>query len=174
MKEIEQTVAETDNTVSYGKFKSADALYDAYKNLEKEFTRKSQSITKFINNEKAVGEKLMKYVNSNPKLSCYAENIREVIGNDEKPDIVAVTEILSDKITTPTELLSDEQFRENFIYNDEKVKDKIIKEFLDGLSKKRLPKTVSKGQTSITPVHKPHSFEEAGKIAKKYIENRRI
>ncbi len=82
--EIEQTQANdniSDNeetAVSYGKFKSAESLYEGYQQLQKEFTKKCQVLKEL---ENRVGDNkhiLDKMIEVNPELGQFADELKNV------------------------------------------------------------------------------------------------
>ena len=74
-----QSDIQTDNgetAVSYGKFKSADSLYEGYQHLEKEFTKKCQ-VLKELENQLGDNHKIFeKMLNVNPELEQFADELK--------------------------------------------------------------------------------------------------
>lgn len=73
------------------------------------------------------------------------------------------------------ELARDEDFLEKYVYGNEKVKDRIIEEFLLKHNDVAAPRTIAaSGRTHVTPPSRPKSIREAGGIVKNMLEHRRI
>lgn len=73
------------------------------------------------------------------------------------------------------ELATDENFLEKYVYGNEKVKDRIIEEFLLKHNDVASPRTIAaSGRTHVTPPSRPKSIREAGGIVKNMLEHRRI
>ncbi len=161
-------------TTSYGKFKSADSLYQAYKQLEKEFTKKSQTLRTYLNSSMSVDETLNGMITANPDLSSYADELREAISSGTNSS-VKLAECLRGKVTEPCHIIKSEQFLDDYVYSNADIRGKIIAEYLDGLQDRRSPMTIKgRGNAYVSPAYRPHSLKEANALATKYIENRRI
>jgi len=104
------TVQEVQEGSNFGKFKDATSLLNAYNNLEKEFTRKSQKLSELLkNNEKRVNafetnqslenkttedismfkqkdwkNNVLKFFDKNPNAKNYAKEIASTIINDKE------------------------------------------------------------------------------------------
>lgn len=73
------------------------------------------------------------------------------------------------------ELAADDDFLEKYVYGNEKVKDRIIEEFLLKHNDVAAPRTIAaSGRTHVTPPSRPKSIREAGGIVKNMLEHRRI
>lgn len=73
------------------------------------------------------------------------------------------------------QLASDEEFLEKYVYCNQKVKDRIIEEFLLKNINEDAPRTIAaSGRTHVTPPSRPKSIREAGGIVKNMLANRRI
>ena len=73
---------------------------------------------------------------------------------------VALGRVLLKK--SPQKLASDEKFLNEHIYSNSAVKEKIIEDFLKGLSENNPPAVIRGGQSLVSPPSKPRTIEEAG------------
>ncbi len=177
--EIEQTQANdniSDNeetAVSYGKFKSAESLYEGYQQLQKEFTKKCQVLKEL---ENRVGDNkhiLDKMIEVNPELGQFADELKNV--SDVSGISLKLAELLAGKINEPCNIINDENFLNNYVYQNEGIINKIVSDYLDSLVSIKIPQTISKGGNSyVSPTYRPRTLNEAGKMAKKFIETRRF
>ncbi len=177
--EIEQTQANdniSDNeetAVSYGKFKSAESLYEGYQQLQKEFTKKCQVLKEL---ENRVGDNkhiLDKMIEVNPELGQFADELKNV--GDVSGISLKLAELLAGKINEPCNIINDENFLNNYVYQNEGIINKIVSDYLDSLVSIKIPQTISKGGNSyVSPTYRPRTLDEAGKMAKKFIETRRF
>ncbi len=177
--EIEQTQANdniSDNeetAVSYGKFKSVESLYEGYQQLQKEFTKKCQVLKEL---ENRVGDNkhiLDKMIEVNPELGQFADELKNV--SDVSGISLKLAELLAGKINEPCNIINDENFLNNYVYQNEGIINKIVSDYLDSLVSIKIPQTISKGGNSyVSPTYRPRTLNEAGKMAKKFIETRRF
>lgn len=73
------------------------------------------------------------------------------------------------------EIAADDDFLEKYVYGNEKVKDRIIEEFLLKHNDVAAPRTIAaSGRTHVTPPSRPKSIREAGGIVRNMLEHRRI
>lgn len=117
-----------------GKFDSPESLLKAYKELEAEFTKRSQKLKELTEQNKKLSEQV-----SDPQrlLSCAKE------------------------------LASSDDFINQYILTQEKVKRKVIDEYLYQLNKNGNIKVLggNVGSSVLTPPAKPSSLSEAKKLA---------
>ncbi len=159
---------------SYGKFKSAECLLNAYKQLEKEFTKKSQTLRTFQESQINVDDTISGMISVNPQLSNYADELKAAITSGSNSSI-KLAECLNGRVTEPCHIINDKKFLDKYVYSNADIRGKIIAEYLDNLQDRRSPMTINgRGNAYVSPAYKPHSLDEASKLAKKYIENRRI
>lgn len=226
---IEKTEINEDNIIndekdnikdkaSLGKFKSSEALLNAYNNLESEFTKRSQKLKDLenkINEDNVVAfedksesdnsedkdslsddatapednlpmykqvdwqEKVAEFVRVNPIAKDYAEEVADIIMNDDalardKQCLsTALNRVLAEKYRHPKELVKDKDFINEYIINNNEIKDLIISEYLDNLNTQNLPDVMIKhGEISLSPPHKPKTIAEAGEMAEKLLNGR--
>ncbi len=165
------------------KFKSVEALNSAYNNLQAEFTKKCQRLSeleKYVNKTEVPryklenwAEELSNFFDNNPKAKEYSKEIAKQILEDEslakKSDCLTLAwaNILSKKNLNETDLVNDENFLENYIYNNQKIKDEIIKKYIQEKEKAPFVMTNTKGASlNIAPKQKPSTIDEAKNIVK--------
>lgn len=162
-----------DTVTSFGKFKSAESLFEGYQQLEKEFTKKCQVLKKLENRAENNQQILEKMLQINPDLSCFADELKNVSGVEEFA--IKLAETLAGKINEPCNMINDEEFLNNYVYSNEKIINKIVADYLDSLVSIQVPQTIAKGGNCyVSPTYRPRTLDEAGKMAKKFIENRRF
>lgn len=162
-----------DAVTSFGKFKSAESLFEGYQQLEKEFTKKCQVLKKLENRAENNQQILEKMLQINPDLSCFADELKNVSGVEEFA--IKLAETLTGKINEPCNMINDEEFLNNYVYSNEKIINKIVADYLDSLVSIQVPQTIAKGGNCyVSPTYRPRTLDEAGKMAKKFIENRRF
>ncbi|MDE6565593.1 MAG: hypothetical protein K2L47_00845, partial [Clostridia bacterium] len=60
-------------------------------------------------------------------------------------------------------------------YSNPEIINKIVSDYLDSLVSIKIPQTITKGGNSyVSPTYRPRTLDEAGKMAKKFIETRRF
>ena len=187
----QENFLESNNGSPISKFKSAK---DLGQNLEKEFTQKCQKVKELSdklsaleNTEKSVPEfekqdweeSVKTFFSQNPMAKDYIAEISEVLLNDEdvakQPNSLqnALTKVLAKKFVPYDKLASDEEFLEKYIYSNNKVSQKIINNYLDGLQKNKampLISSVSGSGTFSSPVKKPKTIKDAGKMVEAYFK----
>ncbi|MBQ4557785.1 MAG: hypothetical protein IJA61_00205 [Clostridia bacterium] len=170
----------------YGKFKDASSLYNGYKELEKEFTKKSQLLSELQksievdNTEKVPIYKTDKwqseidnYINTKKYASNFAKDIAKKIMQDDDlacmPNCLdlAYKDVLANKYKPEEEIIKDEKFLTDYVYNNSDIKSKIVSDYLRELKNNDIPPIIlnikgdSVGATSPT---KPKSLSEAREI----------
>ena len=151
-----------------GKFKNSEALLDAYNELQSEFTRKCQKLSdaekklqetslqdtgkneeNSEKNEFVWQNKLSEFLQSHKNANGLVEDIAKEIMADEnlidKEDALdtAYSRVIQKKYVPQEELANNDEFLEKFIYSNEKIKDKIIKEYVASLQVPKSPISVS-------------------------------
>lgn len=133
-------------TERYGKFKSPDALYSAYVNLEADYTRKSQSLKKL-------------------KEFCLGRGIDPENLSDAEPE---QTENFAEGGQDVREKAENDT-SDNII--DDETRESIIKEYLEGIVKRKIP-LIKGGGTGVTAEKSsPKTIKEAGKLALRYLRD---
>lgn len=172
--QVEEKISDNEQTaVSYGKFKSAESLYEGYQQLQKEFTKKCQVLKELENRVGDNRQILDKMIEINPELGQFADELKNV--GDAYGISVKLAELLTGKINEPCNIINDENFLNNYVYQNEGIINKIVSDYLDSLVSMKIPQTISKGGNSyVSPTYRPRTLDEAGKMAKKFIETRRF
>lgn len=164
-----------DNSVSLGKFKDAQSLFDAYNSLQSEFTRRCQRV-KELERE---NERLNKEITNASKNNLSS-------GVIEQEDVKKVAENTSLKVNDGTEeILAQQSLQEQIDYyksreylfdalnKNQDVKDEIINGYLSSVqsSKPTVKLMTGNGSSVVTPPSKPKTLVEAGEIARQIFEN---
>ena len=76
----------------------------------------------------------------------------------------------------PESMVEDEAFLEKYVYHNDKIRDRVIKDYLEGLSPLAgAPRTIPHGGAAVVlPPSRPRTIQEAGAMAEKLINSRRI
>ncbi len=171
--ELQGVLGEAEKGSPLGKFKNVNDLYDAYNNLQAEFTRKSQRLSELekekTNKETDKFEEDFKSFLSRTTEACpYAEEIRsrlgEKKGGEANFDQVWAT-ILYEKLSSVDR--AKEPLVQNLILNDDQLQKMVIENYMKKLEKQSAPITISSnaGETVTKPVaNKPDTFEDAKRI----------
>lgn len=173
------------------KFKSTEELLKAYENLEKEFTKKCQKLSAICGDNKTEKEdktddvlpqykkedwlkKTGEFLANNENAKNYVKQIAEILINDEdlakKEDALelAYSRVLKQNFVPKEQLLDDEEFLNEFVYKNEKIKNKIIEDYLLNLQMNKNVPLIANGcgSTSVSsPKFKAKDLSEAGKFA---------
>jgi hypothetical protein len=139
--ETERVLGEVTGEVSLGKFKGVEALVNAYNSLQSEFTKRCQKI-------KELESKLQGESNALPKDTVRTNNSSENIENIKK---------YADLTEKADESQKNDVLKEYLL---EVIKNKPTAIMLDGT-----------GAGVKTPVNKPKTIDEAGKLAKMIFNN---
>ena len=198
---IEAAVSkENEGSASVGKFANSEELLKAYQNLEAEFTRKCQQLKESERRseptEDPKGEdgsaplyereewddKVAAFLGKYPIAEEYAAEISRVLSEDpalakqENCLEVALGKALGANYRKPESMIEDEAFLEKYVYHNDKIRDKVIQDYLEGLSPLAgAPRTLPHGgAAAIIPPFRASSIEEAGAMTEKLIKSRRI
>ncbi|MGN1222652.1 MAG: hypothetical protein ACI4T1_00785 [Christensenellales bacterium] len=167
------------------KFKSVEALENAYENLEKEFTKKCQMLNKLLSENKDENSlpqyqkedwltKVSTFIENNNHAKDFLNDIAKTLVEDEnlakKEDALelAYSKVLKDNFKTKEELASDDNFLNDYIFNNEEIKNKIIENYLtDVQNNKTIPLMINRnGSLSVSsPRFIPKNLKEAGRYA---------
>ena len=185
---------------SFGKFKTKEALIEAYNKLEAEFTKRCQLIKELEKEIQALKEnerlkispvplykrdnwreELEKFLTEFPIAERFGKEIGYIITNDAElavsPNCLerALLNVLIDNFATVDEIIGSDDFYEVYIAGNDDIKNKIINGYLEKLESERMPATIGAGgETPLSPAKKPKNLFEAGVLAKKLFNNRRI
>ena len=177
------------------KFKTIDALCNAYENLEKEFTKKCQRLNELASENDAFKKekqealplstnenwlnKVGNFLSENENAKDYMEEITSILKEDEnlakKEDALelAYSKILKRNFKTKEQLACDEEFLENYIYSSDAIKNKIIQDYVTDLEKKKTIPLISsvRGSLSISsPKFTPKNLKDAGRYAENILK----
>lgn len=161
----------------FGKFKSAEALYEAYKNLQAEFTRKCQKLSEFEkektvgNNpsEKEIEDGLSSFLLKNADAENYSDKLKEILLSEKKdnPFENAWASIVLKTLASKDSQKYESPIFKKYVFEDEELKNKVIEIYIKELNKNKPPVLLSSesGQriTKLDPVA-PTSLKEAKKI----------
>ena len=176
--EVEPTLSEAERGVPIGKFKSVDDLYDAYNNLQAEFTRKCQRLAEIEkektseNSQNTVENNFNEFLSKNQEAVLYVDEIKkratqnESLKNDKDAFDKAWASILFEKLTSPNK--AKEPLVQNFVLHDNDLKNLVIENYMKQLQEQKTPVVMSSGageRVTAKPVTpKPDSFEQAKQV----------
>ena len=143
----EESRAEKIQEGSLGKFKDTQSLLDAYNNLQAEFTRKCQMVSKLQKEEtdnaqkqsapvymdEDWNEKVYRFLEENQQAKPYAKEISQMILADQNlaknQDALSVawSKIALQNFKTPEMALEDDDFVNNVVLKSDKVKQAFVK-----------------------------------------------
>ena len=164
--EYKNACVKDEKEINFGKFANAQALFLAYQNLEREFTKKSQQLKEI-----------------KKRLSCDNE---EVLGDEKQtsPQIKDMDnfamqnpDLTQKHVDNPAQanevfaeqLARDNEFLQKHIFANPDVTNQILQRYLLTLSQNDLPATIngSGGAMSLTPPKRPKTIKEASVLAQK-------
>lgn len=169
--------SEKEQLASYGKFKSAEELLNAYNSLESEFTRRSQKLKAFEEENKTNIDwenKVQKLIEKYPIATKFTDEISSEIQQgemikDEDCLEKALLKVLSQNYKEPSEQAKDDKVL-SFVLTNEEIKEKIIDEYREKL-KNKAPKILPKGgEITLNQPMKPKTIYDAGEMALKRIK----
>ncbi|MBE7076135.1 MAG: hypothetical protein E7375_03635 [Clostridiales bacterium] len=172
----EQDTNEAERGVPIGKFKNAEDLYEAYNNLQAEFTRKCQRLSALekdkmlISPEEKLEEEFNAFLSQNEDATLYADELKarvlqdESLKNQDAPFDKAWTQMLYEKLSGPNK--TKEPLVRNLILKDNELKNLIIENYVKQLQEQQRPIVMSSSGERVTKVvaPKPDSFEQAKKV----------
>lgn len=165
---------------TYGKFKDATSLLEAYNNLEKEFTKKSQKLSELLKSQDETKQTeehntqietniLPKYKQSNwrveverfftenPDAKKYSKDISQIIMNDKSlsnsENCLNYAYALASKnaYIEPAKLLDDPNYIDSLATN-EKIRSKVISTYLQNIMQEKSNiKVISGEPNSVSP-----------------------
>lgn len=174
-----------------GKFKNPNSLLDAYNELQSEFTRKCQKLSDAERKLQEVGSKnasiddtknefvwnknISEFLQSHENASDLMEEITAEIMKDEtlrtQEDGLekAYNRAIEKKYVPHKVLAENPDFLEKYIYSNDKIKNKIIEEYVSTLQNSRSPLSVSNSGYSKSAFG--NSKFESLEDAREYVEN---
>ena len=170
--------SEAERGVPIGKFKSVDDLFEAYNNLQAEFTRKSQRLSELekdkmseTSQDDVIENKFQTFLSKNQEAAVYADEIKsramqsESLKNDDACFDIVWAEMLYEKLSGPNK--AKEPIVQNLVLKDEELKNLVIENYMKQLQEQKIPVIMSSNsgeRVTKTVAPKPDSFEQAKKI----------
>lgn len=175
---------EGNGSAGLGKFKSVDALLQAYESLQAEFTRRSQRLKQLEREtenrtggqgEDAGAEKLRKLAEHRKAEEAEFDSF---VAELEERAVSPVPETAEEEAgngpfvaeSREAQPLSSDMLYQKAV-GDESVRLKIIGEYLSSLGKTGVPLMRGGAGTLVAPPVKPKSVEEAGSMALRFFKN---
>ena len=169
----------TDSAGEYGKFKSPEALLDAYNNLEKEFTRKCQRLSelekdKTEENEISLEDKFSQFLLENTDAIGYSEEIMKIAQSDEKikslqdPFMAAWCKVLCEDVLHRAS--AGDYCLNKYVLSSEEIQHKIVEDYLGKLREQKNPVVISSSsgeRVSSAEIEHPSTLEEAKQLVDK-------
>lgn len=185
--EKEEMTQNTLETSSLSKFDSAEQLQKAYINLEKEFTKKCQALSKLQNSDNGSVppqnfvdyKKLNEFFVKNPDAKQFADEILSKLDSDKVVDdnslSNALEKVKASHFKSNEQLLNDANFVEQYVLTNKQIKDRILSDYLTQLTQNR-PTNLMDYSTGanvvLTPLNKPKTLKEAGSVLASIINNK--
>ena len=198
--EVKPSPADNEKSASLGKFANSEELLKAYNRLEAEFTRKCQLLKDAekrseptdvpsdaagsapLYEKEEWNDRVAAFLDRYPIAEEYASKIGEILKSD--PELagqescleIALGRAVASAYKRPESMMEDEAFLENYVYKNDKIRDRVISDYLAGLSPlSGAPRTSPHGgAAAILPPTRARSIEEAGAMAEKMLNARRI
>ena len=169
----------TDSAGEYGKFKSPEALLDAYNNLEKEFTRKCQRLSelekdKTEEKEISLEDKFSQFLSENADATGYSEEIMKIAQSDEKikslqdPFMAAWCKVLCEDVLHRAS--AGDYCLNKYVLSSEEIQHKIVEDYLGKLREQKNPVVISSSsgeRVSSAEIEHPSTLEEAKQLVDK-------
>ena len=172
--DIEARQAETTpEQYDIGKFKSVEALLDAYTNLQAEFTKKCQRLSDLEKEKIAretkpdTDEVLSQFLSKNQEAIPYAPELKEILAADEGSADSAWAKLVLSRLSRGD---TRDPIVEKFVLSSDELKNKIVENYLSALSAQKPPLVISsqKGErVSSTVPDTPSSLIDAKKVVEK-------
>ena len=192
--------ADNEGSVSVGKFANSEELLKAYNHLQSEFTRKCQQLKEYEGRREAAApeggedasapqyvkdewdDKVAAFIEANPIAREYAAEISRIIkedadlARDNRCLDIALGKAVAKTYRTPESMIEDGEFLEKYVYSNEAIRDRVIEDYLRELAPlSGAPRTIPHGgSAAIIPPSRARTIEEAGAMAEKMINARRI
>ncbi len=187
---IEQLEAEPENnsvnseSSMYGKFKDAQTLLEAYNSLQAEFTRKSQKLAEFQKKEEenaifSNNDSLENILNDTVDKEKYKKEVTEILENNNDlsnlPNKNQIAfKIIKEAERKTAENLNNQDYVDKYIESNEKIKEKIISNYLSSLNNvSTAPKVISGNSSNIyfsPSLELPKTLKDAGEILTKMLK----
>ena len=171
--------SEAERGVPIGKFKSVDDLFEAYNNLQSEFTRKCQRLAELEKDKMCETAEskdkeqsaFQTFLANNPEAFSYADEIKSRVERDEslKKESGSYDRVWADivmqKLYSPNK--AEEPLVQDLLLKDAQLKNLIIENYVKQLHDNQTPvvistKTGERVTKVVTP--QPDSFEQAKRV----------
>lgn len=162
---------------SFGKFKSAEALYEAYKNLQAEFTKKCQKLSEFEKDktqenkpsQQEIDDGLSSFLLKNADAQNYSDKLKEKVMSEEKdsPFENAWAKIFMETVLSNNSQKYDSPIFKKYVFEDEELKNKVIEIYMKELNANKPPILLSSDsgqQVTKQEPAAPTSLKEAKKM----------
>lgn len=170
--------SDKEKETSFGKFRTAEELLKAYNSLQSEFTKRSQKLAEYEQNNSASDweGKVTEFVSKYPVAEKYADELAQEIAKNEniaeKENCLesALLNVLATKVKSPEEMAADESVIEK-VLSAEANREKVINQYLERIKRNASPVTLPKGGAiPVAPPVYAQTIKEAGEIAIKLFE----
>ena len=189
--EEESAVSEVGSQGTYGKFKSAEKLLEAYNNLESEFTKKCQLLselqkdkrqeessapstqTETQTSQQNEDDQFSAFLLANEMAKPFEEEIKEKVSstNQPSPYEVAWAKVVLGHLNA--EQKTSDPIVNNYVLSDENVRKEVIQEYLSDLAKHKPPQVISSAGgervSSVSP-DTPTSLSEAKEMVRRMFD----
>lgn len=146
------------------KFKSVDALIEAYNALEKEFTRRSQKLRELTaSTTKAEQTENLPTQGQAPERAEFGEQSRTDATVEQTEQKENANSAKEQTAVSDDNLLS--------LIEERGLKQRIIQEYVSSVRTGQIPPLMTTGQSAALPQNKPKSFRQAGLLAAEYLKN---
>lgn len=161
------------NQTALGGFETAEELLRAYEELKAEYEKTKTEPEKVEENDDEWQEKIAVFTEKHPNAKKYFPEIGKILmenGGELDDNALEIAYIkLLEGHKTPEEIIHDDDFLENYVYVSEKIKDRIISDYLAEINAKTPNLMQGGGQTFVTPPMSPRNLSEAMKLAEKLL-----
>lgn len=148
----EEASGEAEKGVPVGKFKSVDDLYNAYNNLQAEFTRKSQRLAELekekTSNQTPDRESCLKsFLSKNQQAVAYAQELDRRVGEQAASEELyekAWANLIYEKLSAKD--ISKEPLVQDIVLKDDKIQEMIIKKYVEEIQQQKTPIVIQSGQ----------------------------
>lgn len=174
-----QQTEQENSEATVPKFKNPQELEKAYKELEKEFTRRSQMLAKLKDEmekkdaettvEKDWEQIVDKFFTETPAAKPFAKDIAVEISispelkDGDDPLGKALTRVMLKKFRTPEDFANDGEFLNDYILPSPTVQKAVIEKYMQDLQTGKSPVLMTdNGISPLAPSKRPRTLEEAG------------
>lgn len=185
-------VSDVGSQDTFGKFKSADKLLEAYNNLQSEFTKKCQLLSQLqkdkmekenpANNEGDISLvktnssdnenqllNLNSFLDANADAKNFEEEIKEKLNSSSDPYQIAWARVVLEHLTGSNEKISD-PIVNKYVLSDSNIRNQVIQDYINDLTKHKPPYVISSQggeRVSSITIDTPSSLAEAKEIVNK-------